>query len=472
MPFKTKRALKVSDVMWEHKILPVLYNYGLIPNVSPQFDPDWQKNGHMAAAVSLLVEWAENQPIPGLSVKQVQLPGLTPVILMKIKGTAPGRTLIYGHCDKQPEMTGWRDGLSAWQPLRIGDEFYGRGLADDGYSTFASLAAPHLLIDQDIPYPDIVILIEADEESGSKDLPAYIDFLAGEIGTPDLIICLDSGCGTYDQLWTTNSLRGVVNGNLKVEILKEGVHSGDASGVVPSSFRILRRLLDRMEDSFTGIIRPEQLYVDVPTDRMDEARAVAVALGDAVWRKFPFVDGALPMNDDPLELVLNRTWRPTLSYIGAKDIPCEDANMGNVLRPSSTLRLSTRTPPTLDAEAAGRVMKEIFEADPPYGARVTFVPDQIASGWNAPSLAPWLASSVNHASEAAFGKPAMAWGEGGSIPFMKMLGDRYPDAQFLITGILGPGSNAHGANEFLHVPAVKQLTVCIAHVLADQAAMD
>jgi acetylornithine deacetylase/succinyl-diaminopimelate desuccinylase-like protein len=376
---------------------------------------------------------------------------------------------MYGHLDKQPEMTGWRDGFGPWIPVLHEGKLYGRGGADDGYAVFASLAAIQAVQEQRQPHARIVGLIECCEESGSYDLPAYLQALAPRIGKPDLVIGLDSGCGNYDQLWVTTSLRGIAAGTLTVEVLTEGVHSGDASGVVPSSFRIARRLLDRLEDSATGRILPQEFHCEVPAERVEQARAAGKVLGETIWRKFPFAGKTTPMTRDSAEGVLNRTWRPFLSVVGADFIPAiKDA--GNVLRPKTALKLSLRIPPLLDGRRATQDLKRILEADPPEGANVRFEADQGATGWNAPPTASWLSAAAAEASQAIFGKPAAMMGEGGTIPFMAMLGKQFPEAQFLITGVLGPHSNAHGPNEFLHLGYAKKLTACVAHVIAAHAA--
>jgi acetylornithine deacetylase/succinyl-diaminopimelate desuccinylase-like protein len=466
-------ALASSDRIWEQEILPALERYIRIPNKSPAFDPNWVRSGHMEAAVTLITEWCRKQAdaIPGLTVEVVRLKNekgeeRTPVIYMEVPGTRGEDTvLLYGHLDKQPEMTGWREGLEPWKPVREGDKLFGRGGADDGYSAFASLAAIRLLKEQKLPHARCVVLIEACEESGSYDLPAYIEALAPRIGKPSLVVCLDSGCANYEQLWMTTSLRGLLAGNLRVDILTEGVHSGDASGVVPSSFRIIRQLLSRVDDEATGQVKLDALHVEIPKERREQARAAAATLGAEVHSKFPWVEGARPMSDDGAELVLNRTWRPALSVTGVDGMPAL-TNAGNVLRPFTTFKLSMRIPPRVDPQAALTALKQTLEKDPPYGAKVHFDGEKASVGWDAPPLAPWLARAVDEASSTYFGKPSMAMGEGGTIPFMGMLGERYPEAQFLITGLLGPGSNAHGPNEFLHIPTGKKLTACVASVLS------
>ena len=461
------RALQSSQQIWDQGIVPALYEYIRIPNKSPAYEPQWQQN--MDRAVALIQGWCRKQPIRGLSVEVVRLEDRTPVIFMEIPGEGSETVLLYGHLDKQPEMTGWRQGLSPWLPVQEGDKLYGRGGADDGYSSFASLAALRLVQEQGLSHARCVVLIEACEESGSTDLPAYIAHLAERIGKPSLVVCLDSGCGNYEQLWLTTSLRGMVSGNLRVEILGEGVHSGDASGIVPESFRILRQLLSRIDDEQTGRVKLDALHVQIPGERLKQARLTAEVLGDEVWNKFPFVPGARPSVTDRVEMILNRSWRPALSITGAEGLP-PLGSAGSVLRPFTACKISLRIPPRIDPAFAARTLKEALEKDPPYGARVTFEGEKASTGWDAPPLAQWLASSVDRASRSFFGKAPMAFGEGGTIPFMGMLGEKFPDAQFLITGVLGPGSNAHGPNEFLDIPTGVRLTACVASVVADHFA--
>ena len=459
------------DRCWDADIVPTLTEYIKIPNKSPLFDPDWAAHGHMEAAVALFERWAREKiaALPGATLEVVRLPERTPLILIDVPGASGDTVLLYGHLDKQPEMVGWAEGYGPWAPRLDGDKLYGRGGADDGYAMFGALTALAALRDQDAAHARCVIVIEACEESGSYDLPHYVEHLAGRIGSPSLVVCLDSGCGNYDQLWLTTSLRGVFASTLTVEVLSEGVHSGDASGVVPSSFRIFRRLLSRLEDEETGTIRPEALYVQVPAERVAQAKRAAEALGQEIHAKFPFVPGMKPADDDLAELVLNRTWRPQLAVTGIDGLPTP-GNAGNVLLPFTTAKLSLRLPPTLDPDYAGRLVRELFERDPPYGARIAFDAAVASAGWNAPALSPWLEASLGGASQAAFGAPPAYMGEGGSIPFMAMLGEKFPQAQFVVTGVLGPHSNAHGPNEFLHIPTGKKITQVIARVLADHHA--
>ncbi|WP_424681158.1 M20 family metallopeptidase [Frateuria sp. YIM B11624] len=456
--------------LWDDEIVPQLVEYIRIPNKSPMFDAQWVEHGYMDQAVALLERWARGKlaSLAGATLEVVRLPGRTPLIYIDVPATLAGcdeTVVLYGHLDKQPEMTGWAEGLGPWTPVIKGDKLYGRGGADDGYAMFGSLSALLALGEQGVPHARCVILIEACEESGSYDLPHYVDHLSDRIGSPSLVVCLDSGCGNYDQLWLTTSLRGMTGGELTVQVLEEGVHSGDASGVVPSSFRILREILSRLEDPATGRIKPEELYVEIPPQRVEQARRSTEVLGEAVYDKFPFVEGMQPVTRDLVELVLNRTWRPQLAVTGVGGMPALES-AGNVLRPFTAVKLSLRVPPTLNGAKAGKFLKELLEKDPPYGSKVTFKLEKDGSGWNAPQLSPWLEQAVAEASAHYFGAPAAYMGEGGSIPFMGMLGEKFPQAQFLITGVLGPHSNAHGPNEFLHIPTGKKVSMVVAEVVA------
>jgi len=453
-------------------IVPTLQTYIAIPNKSPSFDSAWKQAGHMDRAVELLAGWAREAMPEGATLEVVRLGERTPLIFIDVPGTggAAGDTvLLYGHLDKQPEMTGWREGLGPWQPVLEGDKLYGRGAADDGYAIFASLTALAALRRDNVPHARAVVLIEACEESGSYDLPAYIEHLAPRIGELSLVVCLDSGCANYDQLWSTTSLRGLIVGTLEVSLLSEGVHSGDGSGVVASSFRVARHLLERLEDANTGAIKLEALHVAIPAERAAQARAAAEVLGNEVWQKLPLQAGTRAVAESNAELILNRTWRPALSITGAEGLP-PIANAGNVMRPVTRLKLSLRVPPRLDAKQAAARVKAVLESEPPYGAKVNFNGNDGSNGWDAPPLAPWLATALENASKRHFGRSAMYLGEGGSIPFMAMLGEKFPKAQFCITGVLGPGSNAHGPNEFLHLPTARKLTLCVADVLGAHAA--
>jgi len=455
------------ESVWEEQIVPALEEYIEIPAKSPAFDADWAANGHIDRAVDLIVERCQRFAPDGMTFEVVRLEGRTPVVLAELAAT-PGLeghapVLMYGHLDKQPEMTGWREGLGPWIAVRDGDRLYGRGGGDDGYAAFASTLALKALERTGADRPRAVVLIEACEESGSYDLPHYIEHLSARIGSPELVVCLDSGAGDYDRLWNTTSLRGLVSGDLTVSLLSAGVHSGDASGVVPDSFRVARQLLSRLEDEVTGEII-EDFQVEVPTGRCDQARAAGEVLGTEVAGKFPFHDGTRAVGDMPAEQVLARTWRAALSITGAGGLPAL-GDAGNVSRPRTQLKLSLRIPPTLDPNVAIARLEELLCSDPPYGAQVTFEADTPGPGWDAPALAPWLDEALSEVGQTWFGAPTAHMGEGGSIPFMGLLAERFPRAQFLVTGVLGPESNAHGPNEFLHLGVAKKLTACVAEIL-------
>jgi acetylornithine deacetylase/succinyl-diaminopimelate desuccinylase-like protein len=481
-PDEADAIARFANQTWDDEIVPLVTNYIAIPAKSPMFDADWAKHGHIEKVIRDAAAWVESKKVAGLKLEVVRIEGRTPVIFFEVPATKAGGNepdaatiCLYGHLDKQPEFNGWRNDLGPWTPKYIDGLLYGRGGADDGYAVYAALTAIIALDRQGIPRPRCVGIIESCEESGSFDLPAYIDALKPRLGQVGLVVCLDSGAGNYDQLWLTTSLRGMVSGVLKVEILTEGVHSGDSSGLVPSSFRILRQVLDRLEDSKTGELLPQSFHCEIPADRVAQTRATAAILGDEVWKRFPWACGAdggatLPTTTDPTQALLNRSWKPTLSVTGADGFP-ELGNAGNVLRPYTAFKLSLRLPPLVEGHEAALRLKTLLEDNAPYNAKVTFAPDGRAgaygaTGWNAPSLAPWLADALDRASQAHYGAPCGYIGQGGTIPLMSLLQQSFPAAQMMVCGVLGPKSNAHGPNEFLHVPYGKKLTAAVAQVMA------
>jgi acetylornithine deacetylase/succinyl-diaminopimelate desuccinylase-like protein len=473
LPGSSVQRAAFVDAKWDDEIVPQLLDYIAIPAKSPAFDVQWAEHGYLERVITNAAQWVESQKISGLKLEVVRLPGRTPVIFFEIGATRQdtGQTvLLYGHLDKQPEFTGWRNDLGPWTPVVDKGRLYGRGGADDGYAIYAAVTAIAALDRDGVPRPRCVGLIETCEESGSYDLLPYVDALKDRLGDIGLVVCLDSGAGNYDQLWLTTSLRGMVAGTLEVRVLDEGVHSGDASGVVPSSFRIMRQVLDRLEDSRSGRMLPASLHCSVPAERMEQIKAAAAILGDETWKRFPWSCGAagftLPTTTEPTEALLRRTWLPTLSITGAEGLP-PLADAGNVLRPRTAFKLSVRLPPLVDAVLAMAELKALLELDAPYHASVTFSPDRgVASGWNAPDTAPWLASALATASERHFGAPCGYIGQGGTIPLMNMLQRGFPRSQFMVCGVLGPKSNAHGPNEFLHIAYAKKLTAAVAEVVA------
>ena len=479
--FEPERALAEISQTWDREIVPRLQDYIAVPAKSPMFDPQWAQHGYIDSVVRNAAAWVEAQKVEGLTLEVIRLEGRTPVIFFELPASrgagdaeASAQTvLMYGHLDKQPEFSGWRKDLGPWTPKYEDGKLYGRGGADDGYAVYASVAALQALKSQKLAHPRVVGLIETCEESGSYDLLPYIDALRARLGNVGLVVCLDSGAGNYDQLWLTTSLRGMASGVLKVEILSEGVHSGDASGVVPSSFRIMRQVLDRLEDSKTGRLLPQSFHCEVPAERMEQARATAAILGEELYKRFPWVhydcEGdtrlALPMTTDPVQALLNRTWAPTLSVTGVEGLP-DLQNAGNVLRPYTAFKLSLRLPPLVEAATAVQELKALLEDNAPYQARVTFEGLGSATGWNAPETAPWFGRALDAASRNFYGASCGYIGQGGTIPLMNMLSRGFPRAQMMVCGVLGPKSNAHGPNEFLHVPYARRLTAAVAQVIA------
>lgn len=487
----------VADA-WRHDqegksaIVSVLERYIRIPNLSPAFDADWADKPHTddamellaSAAKSLLDEWAARgvptgdvaiDIVGGRSAPETYPDGRrrTPFLVVEFPAfggyAGDDAILLYGHMDKQPEVGTWSEGLAPQTPVLRDGKLYGRGSADDGYALFSAVTALAALRDQKAPHARAVIVIEACEESGSLDVEYYLGKLKERIGDVSLVVCLDSGAGDYGRLWLTNSLRGIVHGLLEVQVLSGATHSGTASGVVPSPFRILRTLLSRLEDENTGRIKPEFLHTAIPEAFLAGARGAADAMGGNIRADFPFLNADVrEAAEDGMELLLNRTWRPQLAVTGMAGLPAPD-RAANIIVPSVAAKLSIRIPPMVDAEEATKRLKRFLEDDPPYNARVEFKPESPVPGWTAPATAPWLDRAMNDASINFFGEERCVTGEGGSIGFMPMFGRAYPNAQFLITGVLGPGSNAHAEDEALDLGMAAKVTMCVAQVMGAHA---
>ncbi len=458
--------LEWIDDFWEREILPSLSDYIRIPNKSVLFDPEWAAHGFMAEAVQHVSDWVAAQDVPGLTSAVHELEGRTPVRMLSINGGAPGNVLVYGHLDKQPEFEGWLDHLGPWEPVLENERLYGRGGADDGYAIYSAIAAIKALQRDNASFGRLSVLIECSEESGSPDLASYMEALRDEIGRPDLVVALDSTAGNYEQLWVTTSLRGMITGELGVQVLREGAHSGAAGGIVPSSFRLLRQLLSRIEDEDTGEILPDFLQAQIPAMRYAEAARAGEVLGDDFTTMFTYTGTSGPQSSDPKQVVIDNSWAASLEITGMEGVP-SISQAGNVLRPFTRVKFALRLPPTVRVEAAESGLRELLLSDPPNGVEVSLELDTASPGWHAPLTDPDLEASLQKSSDAHFGAPAVALGCGGSIPFMEFLANSFPHAQFVVTGVLGPHSNAHGPNEFLHVPTAKKLTACIADVLSE-----
>ncbi|EGR30789.1 hypothetical protein IMG5_123770 [Ichthyophthirius multifiliis] len=462
-----QKTIQFIEQKWQNDIQQNLEDYIRIPNMSKSFDSEWNTNGLLEKAANHLFNWAKSQNLKNAKLEIIKDADKTPLIYIEVDGTTQNTqtVLLYGHFDKQPPFTGWKEGLEFNKPKIIDEKLYGRGGADDGYSIFGAVTAIKICQEQQLPHPRCIILIEGDEESGSQHLPLYLEKLKDRIGEISIVFCLDSGTLNYEQLWITSSLRGSIALNLNIKVLNEGVHSGDASGVVPSSFRILRIILDRLENSKTGEIH-EDLQVIIPHDRYFQAFKVSEYIGNDLIYKFPFVQGMQPTTQNVFNAYINKTWKPQVSYTGVDHLP-NTSNAGNVLRPETTIKLSVRIPPTKCVKEAKETLIKLLTENPPYGAQVTCTNVIGNSGWNCPPVEKYLENSIQSASKAFYGKDALYLGEGGSIPLMGLLQRLFPKAQFVVTGVLGPNSNAHGPNEFLHIPFTKKLICCIAKILND-----
>jgi acetylornithine deacetylase/succinyl-diaminopimelate desuccinylase-like protein len=454
---------------WDSDILPSLSDLVRIPAVSVLFDADWAASGHLDAAAEHVRAWLAARDIPGATVEILRLPGRTPVVLMDVPASEGmpadgGTVLLYGHLDKQPPVGGWSEGLGPWTPVIRGDRLYGRGSADDGYSGYAASAAIEAVEAAGGKHARCLVLLELSEESGSPDLPAYLEAYRARLGDISLVVCLDSGGQDYERLWLTTSLRGLCQVTATVTVLESGQHSGTASGIVPSSFRIFRQLLDRIEDSVTGELLLPELHGDIPADRVAEMKAL-VGVVPTVASAFPLVEGMSPVSDDDYEQMANNASRPTLTVTGGDGMPRPE-EAGNVLRPFTTFTLSFRLPPLADPPAALAAVEKALTTDVPYGAKVTLSRQESGPGWNAPAIAPWLQAALDSVSEKVFdGKQYLTMGLGGSIPFMGTLGVTYPKAQFVVTGALSADSNAHVPDEWLHIPQAKRVTESVALLL-------
>jgi acetylornithine deacetylase/succinyl-diaminopimelate desuccinylase-like protein len=443
------------DAAWEERILPTLCEYTRIPCLSPAYDPDWAERGAITEAAELLQAWVRDQDA-ALKTEIIQLPGRTPVLLIDNGGSGEP-IVVYGHMDKQPPLGEWRSGLGPYEPVREGDLLYGRGTADDGYSTFAAVTG---LLAAGGGHGRVLILIEASEESGSPDLLAHLANLGGRIGTPRLVICLDSGGLSFDRLWLTTSLRGNIVADVRVDVLTEGIHSGQGGGVVPSSFRILRRILSGIEDEATGrILLPELLGAGIPESHRANIETLADEFSVSA---VPAVEGLHLLEPDPVGRLVARTWGAALEVTGADGLP-KPRDGGNVLRPSTTLKLSLRLPPDVDAQAASDALISAIRTDE--GAHIAIDLEAAAQGWVAPPLDAGLAATLSAVSKKRFGRDFGSIGEGGSIPFLADLQKGFPGTQFVATGVLGPHSNAHGPNESLHIPMAKAVTHAVAELL-------
>lgn len=440
--------------------LPALCHFVELPAKSRFCDPDWERHGVLRQALEEAAAWGRAR-FPSGHFEVTSLEGKTPALFFDIPAVRhEGRpAFFYGHFDKQPEAEGWSEGLAPFKPVLRSGKLYGRGCADDGYSFYTALTAALHLHRRGMPCPRITGLIETDEESGSRDLPDYLRLYSDRIGSPAFLGILDLGVRSWDRLWTTESLRGIAQVTVRVSVLRHGVHSGSASGTVPSSFRILRALLDRIEDAETGRILLPECHAPIP----DGVRARLTVVAE--WPAFPWAGDTRPMHATPGECLLASTWMPALSVVAQDGLPSLE-NGSAQLRTHTTLSLSMRLPPAVDAGRALQAMKDALTHDVPYGAEVTITQSSVCPGFYAPQDASWLAQAWQSAGTTLFDHEPDVANEGGTIGILQDFRKNFPESPFLMTGMLGPQSNAHGPDESLDIAYWEKLTAALVHVLA------
>lgn len=471
MKINPQNTINFVNKYWDETIISALSDYVRIPCRSTFYDAEWEKNNYLKTAAEYIVQWVKQQNILGLKAEVIKLNNFAPLIFIEVAATTENNdktALLYAHYDKMPESTGWEDGLSAWNPVLRADKLYGRGAVDDGYAVFTFIAAIKAMQEQKIPHNKFVLMIEGAEESDSGGFAEYAELLRDRIGKPNFVLILDAECKDYRRLWVTTSTRGLINGFLNVEMLTVSEHSGAASGIVPSTFRIVRQILDRVEDKTTGKILLNSLQNEIPPHIVEAAKQTVSILGESIYKDFHFISGAKPVTNDLVQLILNNTWGSTLCITGAEGFPIfKDAS--NAIRPSTKLKLSLRLPPRVDVVKVGEEFKTILETNPPYGAKVNFTfeaPPEKA--WEAKNLhATWLSKVFDEASEIFCGEKTASIGTGGGIGTLTIFDKIFPESLFLLTGCCGPNSCPHGPNEFLHIPYVKKMTCALTYVFAE-----
>lgn len=451
---------------WSGETLDAMKAFIRIPSKSSAFDKEWEKHGYLLKAIEDAAQWGKAR-FPDGTFDILSKPGVTPALFIDIpafKGHNGRPVFFYGHFDKQPETIGWSEGLGPWTPVVKNGRLYGRGSSDDGYSFYTALTAIQALEAAGTAHPRIVGFFETDEESGSKDLGAYLHEIAPRCGNPCVLVILDLGICDYDRLWLTSSLRGSIGFKLKVEVLTHPVHSGIASGIVPSSFAVMRELLDRLEDPKTGRVLLPEFHVSLPEEHRKAINRCAAILGRKVL-SFPFAGKTEPRSSDPADAIIKNTWEPTLSILGADGLP-STSEASALLRASTTLSLSFRIPPRVDPKAALEAAVRAVTENVPSHARVTVWDCRAEGGFEAPMLAAWLEEATHSASKALWGNDFEYCFEGATIGTMKDFSSAFPNASFLNMGVLGAEENAHAPNESLPLDYVEKLTEAIASIVA------
>ena len=463
------KTIEIVHKDFESSIIPALSDYIKIDNLSPEYDPEWKTNGKLEKAAQHIIDWASKQNIKGLKAQILKEENRSPMVYIQIPATSDDikkTILLYAHFDKQPHMTGWREGLGPLKPVIQDGYLYGRGASDDGYASFTIVESIKAIQEQGGKHGKIFITIEGGEESGSPDLMYYLNKIAEDMGKPDFMICMDSGCIDYNTLWITTSLRGIAKVELTVEVLKESVHSGTGSGIAPDSFTIMRQLLDRLEDSKTSKV-VDDLQVQIPDYRIEDAKKLAEYQKEKIVEEHvKLLDGVKPLNDDYTEVILNNTWRAMLTVVGMTGFPPAEG-AGNVLRAKTKCNISMRLPPTYDAKKAIEVLGDIHTKDKLLDAKITAHSSHFGNGFASKNFSEKVKNSFSASSKRLFGKDFYCFGEGGSIPFISELGKQYPECEILVTGVLGPNTNAHCPNEALNLKYTESMIVALAHLIND-----
>ena len=452
-----------------HWALPWTKKFVAVPNTSKAFDPEWETNGRLETACQLCIEYAQAIQIEGIELEMHKDPGVSPLLLGRVapsKQVGSIRIVTYGHLDKQPyHSEEWEEGLHPTTPVEKNGYLYGRGAVDDGYNFFTVLAVLKAFQELRIPHDEFLLFYECNEESGCTDIAHYLNKLKEQIGAPDVMFCLDEGSVSNQMFSLSTSLRGALNFSLKVSVLEKSMHSGVASGIVPSSFRIARELLERIESGKTGEMVPE-LQVPVPEQKLKEASANAKLNGSGIHTSLCMCKGVQPVTLNLEELYLNNVWKAQMEVIGQGGIPSL-AQAGNVLRDHTELLVSLRTPPTLSCTAAFDTIKNILTSQVPYNAKVEVEMESFGDGWFSGHLSAALISTVDKHSMEVFGNPALLYGSGCTIPFIHLIQQQLPKTLLLVTGADLPDSGIHGPNERLDIEFLVRFAKTFACILVD-----
>lgn len=467
MSINPEKLKQFVESEFTNNALPSFKTFLTIENCTPAYDPDWDKNGLLKSAASHLKAYAlKSSGVQGLNAILSSDEGKTPFLLVTVDSTSgDGKSiLLYGHFDKQPPNSGWSQGLGPYLPVEKDGYLYGRGSADDGYAFYAMLTIIKALQNFNIPHPKFVIILEGSEESGSIDLPIYIEEYQQFIGQPDLILALDSGIIDYNRIWLTSSLRGVVSCDLTVKTLTKGVHSGKGSGIAPESFMIIRKLLSKLED-YNDQSRMKDFEVEIPDSEKTKISKAVEVMGDDWCSKIPILPGMKLLGDTPTDRLINWTWKPALTVAGARGIPnVKDA--GNVLRPYTTLYLSIRTPPTFDGILNGKKILEDITNQTPFNSTVLIENYEAFNGSLIKEPSDNLKSQIDNLAKNYISGGMAQIPVGISIPFTTIFSQYFPKSQILVTGCAGVDSNAHGPNERLNLSYTKNFICSFVHIFS------